>query len=944
MASTQTTRGTASGWNALADDFRNWLTRHVFAIVVTGVFVLANISRWVWMALHRPDRASSGLSLSFVEALTPHRPGVPGPGNGVRTRGLLQQFEHLVESLFFVKTPFMLIFCALVTLLAVGFAESRTGVVRTAALIAVNAFFGTALGLLVCVAINSQQADWSWLERLNVTLSPLTMAIGIAMACSAYESVMWRRRIILIVYAFTATALLFSGSPGDYCTLAIAIIGHVAGNLMHRHDMRQRDAKASAVMRAAGSMVADDVAAAEALDSAASEDAISDTTAASASDSTTAHTTMASSPSVDDFSSRGEQPDAMRRETRTHWWPGTDYETRRLFATVQMVFAIGPIISMTSRAHAGLLTGMGLFLSPDINADALLNSCERNHLTTSCPVLAGVHRVAMLGLWTRILLPVVAMLIVAWGLYHGRRLAALVCILFNTLSTLFAIADYLVFPLSMDITPGIEPRHFALTIAFLLTAAPPLILAISLTSSLSHFEVRAPSRPLLRGMAAIVTMSLLTGLTFVVFGMSRAEAFTPRATPGSLLLDFLHRLLPVGFAGRLRGSLHPDTELTSAICWLIITAMWVTVLVVFYFWFRDRLEEGQRGRERADRLVETDGESMSFMTTWEGNRYWFSPSGRCGIAYRVSHGVALTVTGPFGDPEEYDSALPDFMRFCYAHSLSPAFYAVHERTREQLERLGCSSIHVGTEMVVIPKDWQTRGKKWQDIRTAINKAKRVGITDVLTTFDQAGWKVQQQIIDISEQWASLKALPEMKFTLGGLEELRDPRVAVLYAVDEDGLVQGVTSWMPTYRGGRIIGWTLDFMRHRTDSPNGIMEFLIARMAERLRDEGEADPAHAVEFMSLSAAPLAGMGQDAHGTADAEVIEHALQIVADYIEPAYGFKSLYFFKRKFQPQTDPVYMCYLDSAKLAQIGLAVLSSYVPELKASQVVEMLKTIHS
>jgi lysylphosphatidylglycerol synthetase-like protein (DUF2156 family) len=150
--------------------------------------------------------------------------------------------------------------------------------------------------------------------------------------------------------------------------------------------------------------------------------------------------------------------------------------------------------------------------------------------------------------------------------------------------------------------------------------------------------------------------------------------------------------------------------------------------------------------------------------------------------------------------------------------------------------------------------------------------------------------------------------------------------------------------MPTYRGGRIIGWTLDFMRHRTDSPNGIMEFLIARMAERLRDEGEADPAHAVEFMSLSAAPLAGMGQDAHGTADAEVIEHALQIVADYIEPAYGFKSLYFFKRKFQPQTDPVYMCYLDSAKLAQIGLAVLSSYVPELKASQVVEMIKTIHS
>ncbi|RFT27883.1 hypothetical protein CG405_06975, partial [Gardnerella vaginalis] len=37
-------------------------------------------------------------------------------------------------------------------------------------------------------------------------------------------------------------------------------------------------------------------------------------------------------------------------------------------------------------------------------------------------------------------------------------------------------------------------------------------------------------------------------------------------------------------------------------------------------------------------------------------------------------------------------------------------------------------------MLVYPKEWQTRGKKWQDIRTAINKAKRDGITDVLSTY------------------------------------------------------------------------------------------------------------------------------------------------------------------------------------------------------------------
>ncbi|MFV1235941.1 phosphatidylglycerol lysyltransferase domain-containing protein, partial [Klebsiella pneumoniae] len=108
-------------------------------------------------------------------------------------------------------------------------------------------------------------------------------------------------------------------------------------------------------------------------------------------------------------------------------------------------------------------------------------------------------------------------------------------------------------------------------------------------------------------------------------------------------------------------------------------------------------------------------------------------------------------------------------------------------------------------------EWQTRGKKWQDIRTAINKAKRDGITDVLSTYNDAPWEIQQQIIEISEEWAELKSLPEMKFTLGGLEELHDPRVKILYAIDNNGKVLGVTSWMPTYSNNRVIGWTLDFM-------------------------------------------------------------------------------------------------------------------------------------
>lgn len=189
------------------------------------------------------------------------------------------------------------------------------------------------------------------------------------------------------------------------------------------------------------------------------------------------------------------------------------------------------------------------------------------------------------------------------------------------------------------------------------------------------------------------------------------------------------------------------------------------------------------------------------------------------------------------------SDMDEFARYCSDHSWSPVFYAIHEEAKDHLQQLGWHSIVVGDEMLIDPQSWKTTGKKWQDIRTAINKAKREGIVDEMSTYDEAPHEVQVQIEEISEQWSEGKALPEMKFTLGGVEELKDPRVQVLYAIDSDGIVQAVTSWLPTFNNGRVIGWTLDFMRYRSGSYNGIMEFLIARMAQRMHDQGVADPSN-----------------------------------------------------------------------------------------------------
>lgn len=943
----KTKKHNPSSWMVLGHDILGWMRAHLFTIVVAVAFLAVNIVDMVLSAMRHLHGPASSRTISLTEILLGRM------RNGGKPRDPFQQPLHsqdiipwltkILRSAVFVRSPLMLIIYTLLIVVILSVAQSKMGALKTTFAALFSAIIGSTLGLLVCVLVDMAMHSWQSMERLPVLLSPLTIIIGALMADSAYESVLWRRRIILIGYTVIGTLLLFSGNPGDYCTLGAAIVGQLTGLLMH------------------GPI-----------------------------------------------------------KNRIQWANTSDYEVRRLFAFAQLVLAVGPLLALTSTSHLGPLTTFGLFTSSIWGDSSLLASCSVNSSLTSCLRLVATRQhLAIAGLWLHMLLPIAALALVAWGLYHGRRLAAWVSIVLNGAAVVFALLYYVVFPLTITPISASMADKYNFMPAFITTALPPLVLIVLMVRELPHFSVSTGSWRVRNGIIAMVGMLLLTSFVYIGFAVAAPQDFRPRPTFKLLIMDMLRRLLPTGFGGRKSTSLIvPQTLMATLVSEGLTVIFWLTVLIVFVLWFRDNVTPDERDRVKAEALVTLGGESMSFMTTWEGNHYWFSPSGRSAIAYRVLHGIALTVTGPFGDPNEYIDDLREFSSFCDAKGWSPSFYAVHDDQREELESMGWSSIQVGTEMVLDPNRWQTRGKKWQDIRTAINKAKRDGITDVLTTYDQAGFNIDQQIVDISEQWSQLKALPEMKFTLGGIEELRDDRVALLYAVDADGKVLGVTSWLPTYRDGRVIGWTLDFMRHRTDSPNGIMEFLIARMAERLRDQGLENPANAIEFMSLSAAPLAGMGEKAPAAADktvegekkkaktdntakanadntdaqkqesqassdaraaspaesknedharndstdksassqseskpkqtspsgTEIIEHALQIAADILEPAYAFKSLFFFKKKFQPSPAPIYICYPDSAKLAQIAFAVINAYVPELKPKQVVEIVKQMTS
>ena len=176
-------------------------------------------------------------------------------------------------------------------------------------------------------------------------------------------------------------------------------------------------------------------------------------------------------------------------------------------------------------------------------------------------------------------------------------------------------------------------------------------------------------------------------------------------------------------------------------------------------------------------------------------------------------------------------------------------------------------------------------------------------------------------------------MPEIGFTLGGLDELNDPEVRCLLAVDGDGTVHAVTSWLPVYRDGSVVGWTLDFMRRRGSGFRPGMDFLIASAAMSLQEEG-------FSLLSLSGAPLAKTGNPPG--IDPGPLDQVLDRVAETLEPVYGFRSLLAFKAKFDPDYVPLYLTYLDPASLPAIGNAVARAYLPKVSLGQGLHLVRRV--
>ncbi|MFF7183384.1 phosphatidylglycerol lysyltransferase domain-containing protein [Streptomyces sp. NPDC008121] len=325
--------------------------------------------------------------------------------------------------------------------------------------------------------------------------------------------------------------------------------------------------------------------------------------------------------------------------------------------------------------------------------------------------------------------------------------------------------------------------------------------------------------------------------------------------------------------------------------------------------------------EAAAILMLEGGTNLSWMTTWPENSYLPVAAGHGYVAYRVHARTAIALGDPVGAAAHCRTALEDFDRMCGDAGLTPCVFSAARTTAEQAQAaLGWRYVQVAEDTVIDLEALEFRGKAWQGVRSSLNRAGREGITYRLTSLSREPHQVVSQARAISEEWVGDMGLPEMGFTLGGIDEALDANVLTGLAEDEDGRLHGVTSWLPVYGPGRTVkGWVLDVMRRRKDGFPPVVEFMIASTCTAMRDRGAT-------YLSLSGAPLARTSQNSDDSPAS--LERFLDQLGAALEPYYGFRSLHTFKAKFQPRYEPMYMIYRDQGDLPRIGSALTRAFMP----------------
>ncbi len=318
----------------------------------------------------------------------------------------------------------------------------------------------------------------------------------------------------------------------------------------------------------------------------------------------------------------------------------------------------------------------------------------------------------------------------------------------------------------------------------------------------------------------------------------------------------------------------------------------------------------RRERERAREIVHAYGsDTLAYFALRRDKSYFFSSDGRSLIAYAYVRGYAMVAADPIGPPEDTARTIDEFLAFCDEQGWAVAFLAVREEDLPIYSERGMHSLYLGDEAILGVQDFTLEGSEMKAVRSAVHRVGRDHDFELIRE-PEASPELVAELNEISAEWRD--GAEERGFTmeLGQDVEGTDSDFVIAIAREQGGAspgrVAGFLRFVPCF--GESPGYSLDLMRRRPDSTNGLTEYLIANAALGLKASG-------VERLSLNFAAWGRLLDDAEGAGIWGGIERRM---ARALNPFFQIQSLRDFNQKFNPEWYPRSIVIDDPGDLPKV--------------------------
>lgn len=343
---------------------------------------------------------------------------------------------------------------------------------------------------------------------------------------------------------------------------------------------------------------------------------------------------------------------------------------------------------------------------------------------------------------------------------------------------------------------------------------------------------------------------------------------------------------------------------------------WVSLIAALLFILKPLVYQSivsahDRARVRA-LLREYGYNSLSYVDVEPDKRYFFGETVEGFIAYVLEAGTAVCVGDPICSKTDCAAILLEFRQYCKQNNLSICFCQASEDWLYIYKGIGFGAAKCGEEAAFDLKTYSIDGSKASRLRRDVRSAVRKGVTvEEYKPQLARNAALEQDIQDVSKEWLSGKKSGELSFLLGsvGLEDPLDRRYFI--ARDHTGKVCAFVVFLPF-----VNGYYADVTRRRQGTPAGVMENITLTAFETFRKEG-------VRWGSLGVAPLSNTKTDKQSPRVASMLAY----VFEHANGFYAFKSLYQYKKKYNPtEWKSHYFVYYPAKFNPQLAYALVKAH------------------